>query len=246
MSLRLFACIILLSAVAAIAQDTSKSIALTDRSNVPTEDIAKAFRKGCPSISISSDKTKSDFKLDATRKSVIYERAGASMPSYGVHYIYDLTLIDRNGKFFPTSSTESLANAAMNICQDVFVATGGQTGLAPSKHSNKVVIVEVIATQDLTQSIDARGDMSGGIVGGIVAATTGRRTHTDSSTLHVIVNGEHALLDCYERRKGCTTIGPGTYYGEYGEKDSDSIWVSYDMPLSHKPVRNHYRIAGSW
>lgn len=77
----------------------------------------------------------------------------------------------------------------------------------------------------------------------VVNSATGRRTHTDTSNIYVIVNGEHALLDCYERRTGCATIGPGKYYGE---QNGDGIWVSYRMPITHESMRNHYKIAGSW
>jgi hypothetical protein len=104
-------------------------------------------------------------------------------------------------------------------------------------------MVEVVDTQNLTQSTDTRGDTSGGVIGTVVNAATGRNTHTDSASLNVIINGEHALLDCYERATGCSTIGPGKYYGE---RKDDGIWVSYQMPITHKPVRNHYKIAGSW
>jgi hypothetical protein len=99
------------------------------------------------------------------------------------------------------------------------------------------VMVEVVDMQNLTQSQDTRTS------GGVVGALTGRRTHTDASTINVIVNGEHAMLDCFEHRKGCTTIGPGKYYGEL---DGNSLWVNYQMPLTHQQVRNHYVIAGSW
>jgi hypothetical protein len=104
-------------------------------------------------------------------------------------------------------------------------------------------MVEVVDTQNLTQSSDSRGDTSGGAVGTIVAATTRRRTHTDTASIYVIVNNEHVLLDCYERHKGCGTIGPGKYFGE---RDANGIWINYQMPLTHKPVRDHYKIAGSW
>ena len=80
-------------------------------------------------------------------------------------------------------------------------------------------------------------------VAAIVNDSTGRRTHTDTASIYVVVNGEHALLDCYERRTGCATIKAGTYYGE---RDGDGIWLNYQMPITHKPMRNHYKIAGSW
>ncbi|HEY1203245.1 MAG: hypothetical protein ABSH46_19070 [Bryobacteraceae bacterium] len=239
MRLRLLAYLVL-PAISAIAQGTPKSIALTDKSTVqgtpksialtykstvPPEDISKALRKECPSVSITSDVAKSDYTLEVIRTDL---KTGQDS--------FDLTLIDRDGKTFRTASTPSLANAMKDVCHAIFIATGGQRSesSAPPKQGKTAVVVEVVDTQNLT--LDARG---GGIVGGIV----GRTTHTDTSTIHVIVNGEHALLDCYERRKGCTTIGPGRYYGEL---EGESVWVNYEMPLTHKAVRNHYRIAGSW
>jgi hypothetical protein len=104
-------------------------------------------------------------------------------------------------------------------------------------------MIEVVDTQNLTQSSDVRRDTSGGVVGAIVNSATGRRTQTDSATISVIVKGEHALLDCYEHSTGCATLGPGKYYG--GMR-GDGIWVNYRMPLTHEPVRSHYKIAGSW
>lgn len=31
-----------------------------------------------------------------------------------------------------------------------------------------------------------------------------------------------------------------------GDLESDGIGVSYQMPITHAPMRNHYKIAGSW
>jgi hypothetical protein len=100
-----------------------------------------------------------------------------------------------------------------------------------------------VDTNTLTLSTDARGDTSGGAANAVVNSLTGRRTHTDAMSIYVIVNGEHALLDCYERRTGCATIAPGKYYGQL---KANSIWIDYEMPLTHKPMRNHYKLAGSW
>jgi hypothetical protein len=141
--------------------------------------------------------------------------------------VFNLTLFDRDDKTVRSSGSLDLDTAVKDICHAIKTA----------------VIVEVVDTQRLTQSQDARGDTSGGVVGTVINSQTGRRTHTDSSTLNVIVKGEHALLDCYERRTGCATIGPGKYYGE---QDGDGIWISYQMPITHKQLRNHYKVAGSW
>jgi hypothetical protein len=134
---------------------------------------------------------------------------------------YELTLFDHDGITVRYTSNTYLDDAAKDICRAI----------------RTFVLVTVVDTQNLTQSQDTRTS------GGIAGAVTGRRTLTDTSTISVIVNGEHALLDCYERRKGCTTIGPGKYYGE---QLGDGIWVNYQMPITHKQVRNHYKIAGSW
>lgn len=206
--LKPFAWLVMLSVIPIVAQDTPKTIALTDKSTVPVKDISKSILKECSTVSITNDVTKSDYTLEATSFSV--------------------TLFDRDGKTVRSSNwSDSLGKAVKDICHAIQTA----------------VIVEVVDTQNLTQSHDARGDTTGGAAATVVNDMTGRRTHTDTSTIYVIVKGEHALLDCYERRTGCATIGPGKYYGEL---DRDGIWVNYEMPIIHKQVRNHYKIAGSW
>jgi hypothetical protein len=127
---------------------------------------------------------------------------------------FEFTIFDRGSKTLRSSSTTSLSSALKDLCHAI----------------KTFVMVKVVDTNNLTESIVANGP-------------TGRRTHTDASTIFVIVNGEHALLDCYERRTGCSTVGPGKYYGE---QDGDGIWVNYQMPVTHKWVREHYKVAGSW
>jgi hypothetical protein len=221
MTLELFVCLVLLSAFPAIAQDVPKSIALTNKSNVPPGDISKEFQKRCPEVGVTNDLTKSDYTLEAIktpRKGVLGETS----------YTFDLTVFDRDGNTFHSAwidSMLSLGDAVKLVCHAIKTA----------------VIVEVVDTQTLTESVDVRGTGTGIVAVG--RALTGRRTHTDTSSIYVIVNGEHATLDCYERRTGCATIGPGKYYGEL---DGGSLWVNYEMPLTHKALRNHYVIAGSW
>jgi len=218
MRLKLFACLVLLSAIPVLAENTLTSVALTDRSDVPAKDILKALKKECPNVSITNDVTKIDYTLEAIKRKGSEGFLDKS---------FDLTLFDRDERTVLATSNKFLGKSVKDVCHAIKTS----------------VIVEVVDTQNLTQSLDARGDTSGGVVGTIVNEATGRRTHTDASTMYVIVNGEHALLDCYERRTGCTTIGPGKYYGQL---DGESIWVNYQMPLTHKPLRNHYVIAGSW
>jgi hypothetical protein len=216
-----FACLVLLSSALLYAQDTRKSIALTDNSNVSTTEISSALRKGCPTVGIANDRAKSDYTLEAIKKT--------TRPGLGIEHDneFDFTLFDREGNTFTSVADSSLRHTLESLC-----------------HALKTLVpIEVIDTRTLTQSSDTRGDTSGGVVGTIVNGTTGRRTHTDESSIYVVVNGEHALLDCYERRTGCSTISSGKYYAEV---KGDGIWVSYRMPITHQPVRNHYKLAGSW
>jgi len=196
---------------ALFAQKAHKSIALASKSNVLAKDILKALQKECPNISITSDVSKSDYTLEAKK----------STNRQNGEEVFDLTLLDSDGKIIRGTSESSLGKAAKQVCRAI----------------RTFVLVEVVDTQNQTQSMDTRAS------GGIIPALTGRTTHTDSATIYVIVNGEHATLDCYEHRTGCTTIGPGKYYGEL---DGESIWVNYQMPLTHTAVRNHYTLAGSW
>jgi hypothetical protein len=201
----------LLSGGSMLAEDNPRSIALTDKSQVEPKDLSKSFQKEC-GVSVTNDVGKSDYTLEAIKK---------VDPSNNGNSGFYFTLFDHDGKIVRSTSTALLGNAVKDTCRAI----------------KNGVVVEVVDTENLTQSIDARGN------GGIVPALTGRQTHTDTATLNVIVKGEHATLDCYEHRTGCTTIGPGKYYGEF---DGESLWIDYEMPLTHKAVRNHYKIAGSW
>lgn len=229
MARNLFARLLLLIAVPLAAQNDPKKILLREnpnlpgeKSNVPAKDIRKFFRKECPNVDIASAPSKSDdYTLEAIETRT---RKGLRIV---LDDSFDLTLSDSESKMFRGASASSLGTAVKDLCRAI----------------KKSVVVEVVDTQNLTQSSDARGDTSGGVAGAIVNSTTGRRTHTDTDSIYVIVNGEHALLDYYERRTGCTTIAPGKYYGE---QEGDGVWVSYQMPLTHKWVRNHYKVAGSW
>jgi hypothetical protein len=213
--------LVLLSVGLLAAQNAPKTVALTDKSNVPAKDIVKAMGKECAGVTLTEDPAKSDYTLEAVKK--------VTRPGLGIEHVneFDLTLFDHAGNTFSSVSEESLGQTVKESCHAI----------------RTLVLVEVVDTRTLTQSSDARGDSGGGVVGATVNGLTGRRTHTDESSIYVIVNGEHALLDCYERRTGCTTISPGKYYGEL---KGDGIWVSYRMPITHQPVRNHYKIAGSW
>jgi CO dehydrogenase/acetyl-CoA synthase alpha subunit len=63
-----FMAVVLLASVPVSSQNTSKTIALAERSNIPTEEISKSLRKECPQVSIMQDTTKSDYTVEAVRK----------------------------------------------------------------------------------------------------------------------------------------------------------------------------------
>jgi hypothetical protein len=214
-------CLVPVLGALTFAQGTPKSISLTNHSNVPSQEIVKALPKDCSSVSITNGASKGDYDLEAIKKT--------THPGLGIEHVneFDLTLFDREGNTFASVADSSLGHTLKTLC-----------------HALKTLVpIEVVDARTLTLSSDTRGDTSGGVIGTVVNGATGRRTHTDESSIYVIVNGEHALLDCYERRTGCSTLGPGKYYGEL---KGDGIWVSYRMPVTHQPVRNHYKLAGSW
>jgi len=209
-----------------LAQNAPKLIYLSEQSSVDANDIAKHLQKECPNTGLTTDKTKNDYILEAGT-SILPPQDNTSEKQV----LNDLVLFDRDHLLVRASSTSKLENAVKDICHAI----------------KNAILIEVVDSQIMTESLDVRGVSGGtgvaGAVGTIVNDTTGRRTHTDNSLLYVTANGEHALLDCYERRKGCTPIGNGKYYAEF---DGESIWVDFRMPLIHVYVRNHYVVSGGW
>jgi hypothetical protein len=220
MLLKPLACLILLSAAALMAQKSPKTITLSETATVSANDIERALQKDCPDVSLVTNASKSDYKLEVIKRT--------TRPGLGIEHVnqFDLTLFDSEGNTVSGVTDTSLNHDVKEMCHAIRTS----------------VIIEVVDSQTLTQSTDARGT-GPGVVAATVNGLTGRRTHTDTSSIYVIVNGEHALLDCYEHRTGCATIGPGKYYGQ---KNGDGIWISYRMPITHEPMRNHYKIAGGW
>jgi hypothetical protein len=227
-ALSLFVLFAMIGQMSCVAQDTAKLIYLSEASSVGVNDMVKNLQKECPNTSFTTDKTKNDYILEA-RTSTSALQDGSSEPQYVT--TNDLVLFDRDHLLLRASSSPNLGNAVKDLCHAI-------------KNS---VLIQVVDSQTMTESLDARGVSGGpgaaGLVGTIVNDTTGRRTHTDNSILYVVANGERAILDCYERSKGCTPIGDGKFYAEF---DGESIWVDFRMPLIHRYVRNHYVVAGGW
>ncbi len=207
--------------LAAFPQGTAKTIFLSGASNVPAAEISKLLHKSCPNVSLVPEVAKADYTLEATNRT--------TRPGLGIERLrtFDLTLHDAEGITVRGASESSLKDAMRSLCDGL-----------PS-----LVAIDVVDAKTLTLSTDRRGDTTYGLGGALGSSLSGRRTHTDATSIYIVFKGEHALLDCYERRTGCATIAPGKYYGQI--KD-DSIWIDYEMPITHKPMRNHYKLAGSW
>jgi hypothetical protein len=81
--------------------------------------------------------------------------------------------------------------------------------------------------------------------GGLAGAIAGSRTTDVVFMVNALISGDHARLKCYENHRGCTALGPGMYDAEIDEKHGD-VWISIVVPVSHKIVRDHWRVAGTW
>jgi hypothetical protein len=79
--------------------------------------------------------------------------------------------------------------------------------------------------------------------GGLVGAFQGTRTTDLVFMVNAIVNGDHARLKCYENHRGCTALGPGDYDAEV---EKDNVWIITTTPVTHKIIRDHWKVSGSW
>lgn len=78
---------------------------------------------------------------------------------------------------------------------------------------------------------------------GLVGAFEGTKTSDVVFMVNAVINGDHARLKCYENHRGCTALGPGEYNAEV---DKDNVWILTEMPVTHKVIRDHWKVAGSW
>jgi len=116
---------------------------------------------------------------------------------------------------------------------------------------NKLTTVKVEVVEQTTNFQERFGN---------AVSIVGRRTSIEPASLKVIINGDHALLRCYENHQGCNTLGPGTYDGEVrvpkcgdcvgrdtsGKASDPDIWIYYVQPLDHQRFREHWRVSGTW
>jgi hypothetical protein len=101
----------------------------------------------------------------------------------------------------------------------------------------KPLKVEIVTASEDT-SVKTQG-------GGLIGAIQGAKTHEVVFMVNALINGDHARLKCYENHRGCTALGPGMYDAEMDEKNGD-VWITIVLPVSHKIVRDHWRVAGTW
>lgn len=100
--------------------------------------------------------------------------------------------------------------------------------------SKEQIQVTVVATD--SREYKYRGD-------GLIGLAVGSRTRNEVFAMNTIINGEHVKLECQENHSGCTAMTPGTYEADF---DGKSVWVNSEKPLTHKRVREHWRLAGGW
>jgi hypothetical protein len=118
-----------------------------------------------------------------------------------------------------------------------------QLAMAP-KGKNTAVKIEVVE-----QSEGMQGKYQ---LGGLTGAIQGQKTYNTATSTKTIINGDHALLMCYENHKGilkgCDFLGVGTYDGEMKQSSHSEpdVWVYYIRPVDHKIIREHWKVSGSW
>ncbi len=114
------------------------------------------------------------------------------------------------------------------------------------KHTTPIK-VQVVAESEGLQGKYQQGGVAG-VVGGV-------RTFATATLTTVIINGDHALLKCYENRTGCNVLGAGEHDAEMQVNDckgclesssEPDIWIFYVRPIDHKTFRQHWRVVGSW
>ena len=79
--------------------------------------------------------------------------------------------------------------------------------------------------------------------GGLIGAIQGAKTADVVFMVNAIIDGDHARLKCNEGHRGCTALGPGEYDAEIKK---DDVWVIMTMPVTHKVIRDHWKVSGSW
>ena len=111
----------------------------------------------------------------------------------------------------------------------LFVAVGAQA------IRSQTVKVEVV-TDSESRSYITQG-------GGLIGLAVGHRNTDVVFAVNVIINGDRARLKCSENHHNCATLGVGIYDGEIKGRD---VWISQTEPLTHKILKDHWQVVGSF
>jgi hypothetical protein len=122
-----------------------------------------------------------------------------------------------------TKATKCLVIAVMSL---------SSLALASTKQSMKIQVVA--PTED--RAVKYRK-------AGLVGAFEGTKTSDVVFMVNAIINGDHARLKCFENHRGCTALGPGDYDAEI---EKDNVWIVTTVPVTHKVIRDHWKVSGSW
>ena len=71
----------------------------------------------------------------------------------------------------------------------------------------------------------------------------GVSTFTGAYRMKAVLNGEKVLLECWNRPQNCTYLSTQIYDGRVRGSD---IWITSELPVTHKQKQDHWRIIGSW
>lgn len=110
---------------------------------------------------------------------------------------------------------------------------------AAARHHKQTMKIEVVS-----QAEESPYKMHGT---GVIGAIVGERTYSKVYMLNALVNGDKARLKCFENHRGCLAIGPGIYDAEVEpQKDGADVWIIIQMPVTHRVVRDHWKVSGTW
>jgi hypothetical protein len=137
---------------------------------------------------------------------------------------------------------------AKSVTMLLLVSLGSLSTVAWAKKHLMPVKVQVVAESEGLQGKFQQGGVTG-VIGGV-------RTFATATLTTAIINGDHALLKCYENRSGCNILGAAEYDAEMRVKEAckhcsesesaPDIWIFYVRPVDHKTFREHWRVVGSW
>ncbi len=93
----------------ALSQKSSRRIALTGNSTVPSSEILKNLGKKCPGVTLTINPANSDYTLEANTENNRYNQP----------LRYEFTLFDRNGNSIFSTKTRHLSNAVKDVCMAI-------------------------------------------------------------------------------------------------------------------------------